>query len=416
MKQRISSVLMLILWLVTCANPAVVSAQQPGISIWPGRPDLTSFPSVSIPFSAWDENGLPLTGLAATDITLQENGGAPFHPEQLIARTDAELQVVLAIDVSKSMQGKPLDDAKIAAVRFLDRLSPADRAGLLAFAGEVNPDPTQLAAGREAGLSKDKLPLFDQIEKLSADGSTALYRAASKAVGMLKDAPAGHRAVLLLSDGKNDPPDLGDPAEAIRLAQAQKIPFFVIGLGGQVDEPYLRRLANETGGLYRAAPISSELARLFGDMASLLKTRYILSYPSHLPASGGSATLSVRLAYQGTEGEIKLELGPLPLAATATSAPPPTATALPSPSPIPPSATVPVPTATSAPLPSPESGFPWIFLAGAGLLLAALGAGLFLRRKSAPRGEACAKCGYVLTDQSGACPECEEIRRLSTRK
>ncbi len=392
-------------------------AQSLAYTLWPGQPDLTGFPIISVPFSAWDENGLPPASLTTEQITLQENGGATFHPSQVSTRTDAGLQVILVIDVSQSMRGQPLADAKIAAARFLDHLTKGDSAGLIAFANGVNPDPFNLAAGRELALSNDLIPLYDQVEKVSPGGSTELYRAAAKAVGMLQGAPAGHRAVLLLSDGRNDPPEVGDPQEPIRLAQAAKIPFFVIGLGSQVDEPYLRRLAGETGGLYRAAPSSSELAQMFGEMATLLKTRYILSFQSNLSADGSSAVLNLEISAQGSTGKTKIELGNLPLVPTATSTP--SATIVPSPTltPVPPTATETAapPTPTRVPAESPPTGLSrW--LAGGAAVLVVLIAFIILRRKPRLATETCARCGYDLTGHSGPCPQCGETRRLERRK
>lgn len=385
----------------------LVAAQAPGVDLFVDRVESDKFPQIQVQLSAWDASGLPLTGLTPDDFTLQEDNGIQFHPESVQAQTEADLRVILAIDVSGSMQGKPLDDAKIAAARFLENLEKGDQAGLVAFSNDVNPDPTSLADQRERGLSANLIPLYDTIDALKAEGGTELYNAAVKSVKLLEGSPSGHRAVLLLSDGQNDPADAGDPEEAIRLAKEARVPFFIIGLGNTIDEPYLRRLATETGGLYRPAPSSSDLAALFGDMGELLKTRYIVRYTSTLPTDGRSATLSLELNTHGESAKTAVVVQAPLIPSTAT--PEPTAVLPTEVPPTPPPTAAPV--IVVSPVEPPAPSFPWGWVVAGGAVV--LGGGIFAwTRKPKPKPEACAKCGYNLTGKSGPCPECGEIRRL----
>jgi VWFA-related protein len=420
-------ILLSLLILLSLAAPLrAAQAQQPSLSVYLETVDTTAYPQVIVRLNAWGADGLPLAGLQAADFTLQEDGGAPFHPLSAVADSHAPLHVALVIDVSGSMAGQPLVDAKAAAARFLDRLAPGDYAALVAFSDTVDPDPAVLDPARELDFTSDRTPLYDRIEALQAGGETHLYNAAAKAVNLFQDIPAGHRAILLLSDGRNEPTNVGDPAQAIQLAQEAHIPIFVIGLGSAIDEPYLRRLAGDSGGLYRGAPSSAELADLFADMAALLKTQYVLTFESQLPADGNSHTLSLALNAQGAVASAEATLGPLPLAptqaptATPTEPPPPTATPTELPPPTITPTETPPPTATSIPTPIPEeepAGIPWLPV---GLGLAALAVAMILlftlRRKPKPAPEACARCGFDLTGKTGACPQCGETRRLPKKK
>ncbi|WP_160318442.1 vWA domain-containing protein [Levilinea saccharolytica] len=382
-------------------------AQTPGIDLFLDRIESDEFPVIQIQLSAWDASGLPLTGLTAQDFTLQEGNGIKFHPTAVEVDTKTDLRVILAMDVSASMQGKPINDAKVAAARFLENLEKGDQAGLVAFSTDVNPDPAALSSQREHALSTNLLPLYDTIEALQASGGTELYNAAAKAVKLLEGTPSGHRAVLLLSDGKNDPANIGDPEEAIQLAKEARVPFFIIGLGSTIDEPYLQRLAAETGGLYRPAPSSSDLAALFSDMGELLKTRYVVRYTTTLPADGRSAALSVELNMRGETANTE--------ALIETPLIPPTATAAPQATPVPTSTAVPVSAPAVAPPAEepqePEPVFNWGWAAIAGAAAIATIAYLLIR-KPKPKPEACAKCGYELTGSNGPCPQCGESRRL----
>ncbi|GAB4404234.1 MAG: hypothetical protein OHK0052_26820 [Anaerolineales bacterium] len=413
----------------------ILLTQALGYTVRLERVDSTAFPAVSIRLSAWDENGLPLTALQAADFTLQEDGGAPFHPQQVLVDARTPLNVALLLDVSGSMDGKPLQDAKTAAARFLDRLTSGDSVALLAFNETLDPAPASLNPKFELPFGKDLKPYYDLVEGLESGGGTPLYEAVAKAAQLFPQQTQGRRAALLLSDGRNDPAYRGDAEAALELAKAAQVPFFVIGLGGEIDEPYLRRLAEETGGLYRAAPTSAELAQLFNEMASLLKTQYILSYSSTLPPDGKTHTLSVQVDLPSGALTVERELGPLPAAPVVAStptvnagerlAPVPTVViavtqimAGESPTGLPEKRGEAEEPTAPAPADAASAWGGWLLWGGAALLgFVLLGIVWRSRQKAAqPAEEACARCGHDLTGKPGACPQCGDTRRLPKLK
>jgi hypothetical protein len=429
---RIAIVVFLLALLAPLAltAPSSAAAQAQQVFFFVDSVDVAAFSQVSVRLSAWDEAGLPLADLGPQNFTLQEDGGSGFNPTTVQLDRQAPLTVALVIDVSSSMAGQPLQDAQAAAARFLDRLQPGvDQAALLAFSSPVDPDPAVLDPMRELRFTSDLTQVYNLAENLQAGGQTHLYLAAAKALRLFEGTPPGHRAVLLLTDGRNEPEGEGDPELALRLARDSRVPFFVIGLGQTIDLPYLQRLAFETGGLFRPAPSSAELGGLFAELAELLKTQYTLVYPSTLPPDGAEHTLALTLQVDGAQAQASLPFGPLPLIPTQ---PAPSETPLPEPSPTPAPSETPLPTATPTPLPSATAlPFPlptqapppppaadnsllWWGLGGIGLLLAAGLVWLFIRRRGGaqPAPEACAKCGYDLSGVTGACPQCGSTRRL----
>lgn len=415
--KKFAQYFMIALVLVACLSPAPVRAQESGPSLHLEVADTASFPTLTLRLNAWDASGLPFASLSTTDFSLSEDGGAAFHPASLQIDPQAPLGVVLALDISASMAGGPVTDAKVAAARFLDRLKPGDRAALVAFSNPVNTDPSVLDSARELDFTSDLAPVYDLIEGLRAEGSTQLYNAATKAVRMAGGLPAGHRAVLLLSDGRNESAGIGDPGEAIELARASNVPVFVIALGDQIDESYLRRLASETGGLYRAAPSSSELARLFTETATLLKTQYLLSYESRLAPDGAVHSLNVTLSSAQGQAAASLEFGPLPPAATATSVASATVVSTAAAAPVATRAVIAAQPVAASPAAQPEPGpiWAWPLAAGIALVLTLL---FVLRRKTrpAPAPEVCANCGADVTGKPGPCAVCSDSRRLPKMK
>jgi len=366
-----------------------------------GQVNIDDHPNVSISFSAWDLNGLPLKGLTAQDVFIQEDDYAEIHPAELQTDTNAVLSVALVLDVSGSMAGQPLTDARNAANRFLDKLSASDQAAVIAFSEGVDTDPVSFNPKREVGFSSNLTNAFNLIEGLTAAGGTEVYNAVEKAAKMTARLPAGHRAILLLTDGRNDPANVGDPESAIQLAKEENIPVFVIGLGGEIDETYLRRLTSETGGFYISTPHSSELSVLFNDMAALLKTDYSLIYPSTLKKDGNSHALNLRIVSSKGEASSQTVLGPLP-----SSTLPVAATAI---------------QETIAPQPTPvskqEYGLGWDkILLGGGVLFLLLMIVIFsvTRKKKSDLVEKCTNCGAVLTNP-GPCPMCGSMKRIKVK-
>jgi Mg-chelatase subunit ChlD len=101
--------------------------------------------------------------------------------------------VILLMDVSGSMRGARLDNARAAALTFIEEV-PADvRVGLVTFAGQVSPvvPPTV-----------DRASLRAAVQSLRARGKTQLNDGVISAVAAL--GPAGDRGILLLSDGAHE--------------------------------------------------------------------------------------------------------------------------------------------------------------------------------------------------------------------
>lgn len=380
--------------------------------------DLTGYPEVQIHLNAWDGDSIPLEDLAAKDFKIQEDSGSVMPPTSVEVNNDAPLRVVLVLDVSASMQGEPLSDAQAAAVRFIDRLSAKDQAALFAFSDTVNPDPQTLDPKREIGFTNEYDRIYDLIDSLEVSGGTHLYNAVEKAVAQFDGMPEGHRAVLVLTDGRNDPAFVGDPDAPILFAQEINVPVFVVGLGNDIDVDYLQRLAGETGGQYRNVPQSSELAQMFNKMSVLLKTTYTLTYQSQLEADGEPHTVTVMLDYQGEEFADAIVTNPFPFEEAVEEEPveeevvtqpveEPTEEVLS------PAVEAQV-SEESEPEEEPAAGLDtgWLIAGAAALFLALLWVLIRIRRGKGQ--EVCTRCGYDVTGTAGPCPECGESRRKRT--
>ena len=92
------------------------------------------------------------------------------------------------------------------------------------------------------------------------------------------------RAVIVITDGKNNSSDIGrDPL--IAYALLNNVPLFTVGLGDLTDASVedLKLMANGTGGHYYESASSDNLRTIYQQLADVLfQDSYILTYTSGL--------------------------------------------------------------------------------------------------------------------------------------
>jgi VWFA-related protein len=139
-----------------------------------------------------------------------------------------KLTTVLAIDISGSMaRSSKMEQAKQAALAFLDRLDERADVGLILFDHQIKvAEPPARDAARQKE-HRDKLR--EIIREAKPQGGTAYIDATVRAVEMLKGI-TGRRAVVLMTDGV-DMNSKHKLAEAIEAAQASELPVYTLGIG-----------------------------------------------------------------------------------------------------------------------------------------------------------------------------------------
>lgn len=220
--------------------------------------------------SVVDSSGRPVLGLT-NDNFAASVGGTPVSIAEVSAAvdSDASVGVVLAVDVSGSMEGAPLEQARQAARSFVEGLAPADSLALVTFGDDAQPI---------LGFTTDRGLVSAKLDGLQAGGDTALYQATSVSAYVAASAQTQRKAVVLLSDGL----DFGDRSAVGRedaLAQAASlgVPFFAVGLGSEIDRAYLEYLALSTGGQFLETPTPQGLSDLFGAIGDFLRSQYVVT-------------------------------------------------------------------------------------------------------------------------------------------
>jgi hypothetical protein len=304
---KLLRILVMVVAVVALSGVAQVRAQS-DLSVTIDEMDYQNHPSMSVTATVRDEQGVPVRGLSAGEFVIVEDMGSSFPPSELEARfnPDAAISIMLTIDLSGSMQGRHIEEAMRVANELVDRLNEQDRVAVIAFADTVDVDPARLADGKELDFTTDKNAARNVINflgsRIDPDADTPLYDAIFKSADLTAREPIGKRAIIVLTDGRED----GNKAEgtgslltgidAIDRAKDTAIPVFTVGLGSDIDSRYLQRLALTTGGEYQEDPDSDQLSAFFEDVLDTLKQEYVLRFESTLPYDDAPHSMVIRVA------------------------------------------------------------------------------------------------------------------------
>jgi Mg-chelatase subunit ChlD len=166
------------------------------------------------------------------------------------------IRVYLLIDVSASMTGEPLAQARAAAGEFLSRCDfTRMEVGLISFSNQVV---------LQAEATDNPRKVHAAIGRLEPESTTNLTDALALAAEKLS-VPDRTRYVVLLTDGYPDSP--GSAVEQAERMRARGIEIVAIGTG-DADADYLRQLAStEEGSIFAQ---QGELVQTFGRIARVI--------------------------------------------------------------------------------------------------------------------------------------------------
>jgi VWFA-related protein len=247
--------------------------------------ETSSFPKVTL-FATVLKEGVPLKGLGASDFRVREDE-VDQEPLTVVPKS-TPLSVVLTLDTSGSMK-KRLADAQAAAKSFLQTLEPQDKAQIIRFSRDVK---------TIFPLGSDRTAAAAAIDSTVARGDTALWDALYGSLESLR-AVTGRKAIVLLSDGVDD--DGSGKAlsqktvnDVLALARQVNVPIYAIGLGTELDEVNLRKVATDSGALYLNAVEPAELKRLYDSIGKQLSGQYTIFYTSNLPSDGSEHRVQLK--------------------------------------------------------------------------------------------------------------------------
>ncbi len=251
--------------------------------------NATEMPVITVTANVYDNLGQPLRGLTASDFALTGElvGQAQITNVENITDNNLPFAVVLAIDVSTSMAGSPIDNAKQAARAFVENIGPSDPVAIMTFG-------THVRVAQD--YTTDKATLLSVIDSVYAAGETALYQAAYEATQLAAQSPTPRRAVILLSDGA----EYGANStvardDAVQEAIVRGVPIYTIGLGYGFDRTYLQQLSGSTNAGNYESPTPDQLTQIYTDLAAKLRSQYVITLDAPLPLDGTEYELGLQV-------------------------------------------------------------------------------------------------------------------------
>jgi len=215
--------------------------------------------------AVYGPDGLPVSSLPAGSVKATLDGAPlPISGVQSSPTARAPLGVVLVVDVSGSMAGDPIVQARRALSDFVGTLQPDDQVAILSFDTSVR---------LLQDFTPDKALATQAVSRLTPLGDTALYDAVIEATRKASQAPTERKLVVLLGDGVAT---VGLDKRNLSIEEAIRsgITVVAIGLGAALDRPYLNELAASTGGRFLEAPTPAALRQVYANLAAAIRTQY----------------------------------------------------------------------------------------------------------------------------------------------
>jgi len=238
--------------------------------------NVENYPEISVFLKVVDEYGNPIDNLTKDSFTVREYLDIDDYLERDViyaAKVDEKdaLNVSLAIDRSDSISDENMVKIKNATNTFLSKLqfNSGDKAEIVAFESTV----MQMCL-----FTNNKDNLMNGVNSMYPYGLTACYDAIVTSIHNAS-VQSGARCVIVFTDGY-DNESVNTVDSVIRLANEKSVPVYTIGVGSNLREADLRRIANSTGGTYHHIDDISSMAQIYEEIYKEQKNLYHVKYVS----------------------------------------------------------------------------------------------------------------------------------------
>ena len=246
---------------------------------------------ISVTATVVDREGKLVTGLPKDAFEVFEEGERQTITQFTNERVPVSLAVLL--DVSDSMFGQRLVDARSAVERFLfELLDDEDEFSVVAF----NHEPRALTSWtREADVVKNAMSVLKPF------GSTALYDAVLTALPMMNTRAKQRASVLIISDGADTASDAGLREVRSALVRSDAFVYAIAvdppakrAINETVNVNALNEITGGSGGNTEVVHQTTDLVAATARIADELNKQYVLGYHSPLPLDGTYRSIRVR--------------------------------------------------------------------------------------------------------------------------
>jgi Ca-activated chloride channel homolog len=288
----------LIVALLGCVAAA---SQQPTLQvpIFKTAIDLTTVTATVI-----DKDGALVTGLPRDAFDVFEDA----EPQVITQFTNERVPVSLCVllDVSDSMYGRRIQDARAAIEQFVGSLMErGDEFSILAF----NHQQQWLTR-----WTTDPAVAPRVMTPLRPFGSTAIYDAILTALPSMTSRGRERAAVLMISDGADTASDrtLRDVRSALLRSDAFLYAIAIDPpdrrpINVAVNATALSEITDQSGGRTQIVRSSGDLSVALAEIANELNSQYLIGYTSTKQADGKYHSIRVRV--RGTDDRVRARNG-----------------------------------------------------------------------------------------------------------
>ncbi|XVF27083.1 hypothetical protein REPUB_Repub14bG0076000 [Reevesia pubescens] len=221
-------------------------------------------------------------------------------------------EVVFVIDISESMQGRPIESVKNALLASLSKLNPQDSFNVIAFNSEIHLFSSTMMVATHGSILNATQWISSN---LTAHGGTNIMLPLKQAMKLLSDASESIPLIFLITDGSvEDEKEICNVMKGYLTSGGSVSPrIFTFGIGLYCNHYFLQMLAQIGRGhydcTYDADNIELRMERLFTTAFSVVLANITMDmpenfdslelFPSHVPDLSFGSPLIVSGRYKG---------------------------------------------------------------------------------------------------------------------
>ncbi len=178
------------------------------------------------------------------------------------------LNIEMVADVSGSMKGQPLMEAKNIMSNFVSsvQFAAGDKVELISFSTGVAIEET---------FSTSSMTLISRINGLQTGNMTSLYDALYASVNRVA-AQSGAKCVIAFTDGLDNYSSCSS-SDVISTAQRYHVPIFIIGIGTS-NYSEASNIAKQTGGAYYNINTVTSMSDIYKEIYKQEKELYLVEF------------------------------------------------------------------------------------------------------------------------------------------
>lgn len=270
---------------------APLAAQRPIVDARQAAPFRAGSELVTTAVTVRDAEGRLIKDLELKDFIVEEDG----VPQTITQFTKERVPVSLSLtlDISDSMRGQRMADARSSLAHFLDKLlAVEDEASLLGFNHE-----TKLFGQ----WTTERTSMRGKLEAIRPTGGTAMYDAIDAVLPLFESRQHQRAAILLVSDGADTASDMTPTLLKQKLVRSDVF-LYAIGINSidaknstRINPFTLNELTSQGGGYAEIIGSAAELGPATERIAEELNSQYMIGYTPAKRGDGQYHSIRVRV-------------------------------------------------------------------------------------------------------------------------